>query len=109
MQLGKVIEDMKRSIPKMSSINKVLRVSSVWAVVVSEFKLGDGIIFPDFPSNMLYGALSESIHNPDLTKVIVSNRSESDYKLFFNRAAKFCDRSFLEFNEENSESETEEL
>lgn len=95
--------------PKMSLVNKVLRINSVWSVVVREFSLGDDTIYPDFQGTLLYGVLSEGMHNPDLTKVIVSDLSESNYKTFFRRAAQFCDLGFTEFKEEYSESDSENL
>ena len=59
---------------------------------------------PDFPENsdLLYGVLSQQIHNPYIVKVVVSDLSDSNYKSFFKQIGKSCSLGFREYDEEAS-------
>jgi hypothetical protein len=68
----RIKEEAASPYPKMTPMNSVLGVVSVWNAVKEDLKLCSNLIFPTFAEELLYG-LTERIHNPDLTKVIISD------------------------------------
>lgn len=99
---------MQDKYPKMAVINKLLSEKSVWMATKATFKFPENLVFPEYcDSNMLYGVLSNSIHNPDLFSVIVSDKAEEPVKCFYKALSVFHELRYTEFNDEQSEDAAE--
>ena len=62
---------------------------------------------PALSRTVVYGALSEVIHNDHFNKVIMSNLSNEDYKCFMLCLSKYYKKSMIEFDEMQSELDEE--
>lgn len=62
---------------------------------------------PALSRTVVYGALSEVIHNDHFNKVIMSNLSNEDYKGFMLCLSKYYKKSMIEFDEMQSELDEE--
>ena len=98
----------KETYPRMGTVNQVLKIHVVFQAVLADFGLNPLTVLPDFPETLLYGVLSEQLHNPDIAKVIVSDKSSNEYKKFFLVIGNFFKLPFLEFNEILSEYKNED-
>lgn len=83
----------------MSMVNRVLREDKVWRAVLTELNLNPGTVLPTFSENLLYGVMSDRVHNPDLSNIIVSDRSSKEYKFFFSELSVLIDIPYKEFDE----------
>ena len=89
--------------PKMTAINDYFRHNKdAWSIIAEEYKLS-GCTFPLISNTLLYGVVSEAIHNPDMVSVIVSSASTEDYKVFFEEISNLIPFKYKEFDEELSE------
>ena len=93
-----------KKFPSMTIINKVLSIDSVWKTVISEYKFPAGLKFPEFPRYLIYGVVSDNIHNPDITKIILSNLADKNYRNFFSELSIVTGKSITEFDELSSEN-----
>jgi hypothetical protein len=57
----------KKEFPSMSMVNRVLREDKVWRAVLTELNLNPGTVLPTFSENLLYGVMSDRVHNPDIS------------------------------------------
>ena len=89
----------KKEFPSMSMVNRVLREDKVWRAVLTELNLNPGTVLPTFSENLLYGVMSDRVHNPDLSNIIVSDRSSKEYKFFFSELSVLIDIPYKEFDE----------
>ena len=48
-------------------VNRVLREDKVWRAVLTDLNLNHGTVLPTFSENLLYGVMSDRVHNPDLS------------------------------------------
>ena len=83
----------------MSAVNSVLKEPQVFEAVWAHFKLDRAFPLPDFDESMLYGAVSEIIHNPSIREIIVSDASSGQYRGFFGELARYNKRSVVLFDE----------
>lgn len=98
--------------PKMTSINKALKIPEIWQAVLVDLKVDpkcENIAFPDFVQSLLYGIVSDVVHNPDITSVILSDKSSVQYRIFFECFGDFFGVSYKEFIEEMTESIPDEF
>ena len=92
---------LQKSNPSMSAVNKMLTMhSTVREAIWQHFQLPETCKLPQFDNELLYGAVSSIIHNPNYRNVIVSDKSVLDYANFFQNLADFYGRSLQTFNEE---------
>ena len=88
----------------MTTINKVLQPMGVWSSILIHFQMSSNITLPNFDRNtLLYGALSEIIHHPELKSIILSNLSSIDYQDFFEEISNLYQLKFSKFDELHAE------
>ena len=88
--------------PKMTTINKFLTNDGVWKAVVDALQLSTAMTFPDFGETLIYGVVSNAIHNPEFPQVIVSNKADNTLKEFVQVLAVILKKRYTEFDEEMS-------
>ena len=94
----------------MSCANTILQIESVWKAALADFNLADqNIKLPAFPQNLLYGVVSEKIHNPDISKVYVSDLSSDEYKYFYKIFGPMFNFPYDEFQEYLTEINADEF
>ena len=96
-------KNFKKPYPTFSTINDLLSVTSVKEFLWKHFNFPETIKVPLLPSSLLYGALSDIIHNNLFSKVIISDVSTTDFKEFMTCLSNHYEKSLVEFNEEQSE------
>lgn len=97
--------------PKMTTMNKALKIPEVWEAVLTELKVGPNCkncVFPDFAKSYVYGVVSEGVHNADIASVILSDKSTPEYQIFFRCFGNLFGLPYKEFIEEMTESVLEE-
>lgn len=92
----------------MSVMNKAFQKEEIWKAALSDFKLDPNIRFPVFEADLLYGVVSERVHNPEIATVILSDKSTREYKEFFQVFGSKFGRGYAEFVEELTEMSEEE-
>lgn len=97
---GEFKKNAKRVNPKMTTVNKILLNKAVWSVVAANLGMSATIKFPDLGSSLIYGVLSSEIHNPDLDRVIVSNKADETRKVLFKALANMSKKEYIEYDEE---------
>jgi hypothetical protein len=93
-----------RDFPPMTTVNRLLKNDVIWDLIKRKFGFSNERKFPDFDDKLLYGVLSELIHNPDIENIIVSNLASNNYKDFFLELGVYFNRKCKEFNEMSTES-----
>jgi uncharacterized membrane protein (UPF0127 family) len=93
-----VVETTK-TFPKMSTIEKAVRETTIQNAVWSHFNLNTNCPFPIFASGLLYGALSDVVHSPRRQEIIVSDMMDAELKCFFEDMSKLCGVKIKEYNE----------
>ena len=104
---SKIQKESESKDPKMTPLNQVLRLPGVWETVRAELDLGPecaDIELPDFVDDLVYGVMSEKVHNPGLISVIVSDKSLVNYQDFFRCMARIYALQYKDFDEELTES-----
>ena len=87
---------------KMSHVNKVLSHSDVKVVVWASLGYDESVVLPSFPNDVLYGRLSEMLHQPKYRSIFLSNRTDSEYKAFISAAVAKYDLAIEEYSEEEA-------
>ncbi len=90
--------------PKMTPINAALKNATIWDAVKIEFNLPTTLRLPNFRNQLLYGVMSERLHDPDIMNIIVSDKSYKEYKEFFMALCDIVDTQYSEFDEESAEA-----
>lgn len=83
-----------------STMNQLLKIEEIQNIVWKNLNISTNITLPDFPNQLLYGAVSEIIHFPDVDRVLVSNMQTESFKAFFRYLAEKYDRDYEEFDED---------
>jgi hypothetical protein len=94
------LKNFRSNDPLKSGINAILQNPKVQSVVWMRFNLSSEL--PVFPTTLLYGALSEIIHNPDVRGLVVSDAATSSYKAFFSDLAGLYKVKYTEYEEEQA-------
>jgi hypothetical protein len=88
---------------KMTNVNKFLRNNQIRQLLWEELEIPKNVEFPIFPSEILYGILSERTHVPPLLReVFVPSNAENEYKVFFKHLASNYNLRLQEFSEEEA-------
>ena len=103
------ITNAKLQFPKMGVVNKYLTYDNVWHAFVNEVGLPSDTKLPRFGPNLLYGVISDEIHDPQLAKIIVSDKADAATKAFFHSLGKLLDKQYSEFDEELASSAEDHL
>jgi len=86
----------------MSHINAALSHSDVRETVWVTLGLKKNLVLPSFPSEVLYGRLSEMLHQPKFLSILISNKVDSDYKHFFTSVVEKYDLLVEVYSEEEA-------
>lgn len=87
-----LIKNLNSSDPKMTKINLVLDNRRIQSQYFTLQQYPTDMILPSFTSssNILYGTLSEIVHNPDLQAIVYSSEETNEWK----RAYKYLGERF---------------
>jgi len=70
--------------PKMTRINEALSFDDVRQLVWRAINFDNSSVqLPSFPSDLLYGRLSEMLHFPKFRSILISDSENEVYKVFF--------------------------
>ena len=90
--------------PKMKRVNDLLRRKSVKDVVWKVFGFDRTCNFPDFGEELLYGGVSDIVHNPGIRTIYVSDMDPIGYNCFFGLLASHQRRPFSTYDEKAAAS-----
>ena len=96
------LKDLRSNDPKKSKVNAVLTNSLVQSAVCGQFNISTSIVLPEFSELLLFGAVSELIHRPDVRGLLVSDKAEKTYKDFFATLATRYNAKYNEYDEEQA-------
>ena len=93
IKTSKIESDMKNPIPKMTTVNIVLKNETLQYAIWNYFGWDRSECpMPVFPNDFLFGVISNIVHNPDLKFIFMSNLVEKKYKCFFTNIAENANR-----------------
>ena len=95
--------------PKMSHINNALRYSEVKDIVWTTLGFDKSLVLPSFPNDILYGRLSEMLHDPRYRQILLSDKEDPVYKLFFTTVVNKYELSIEEYSEEEAAAAREAM
>ena len=96
------LKDLRSNDPKKSKVNAVLTNSLVQSAVWGHFNFSTSTVLPEFSEALLYGAVSEVIHRPNVRGLLVSDKAETTYKDFFATLATRYNAKYTEYDEEQA-------
>ena len=76
----------------------MLKSKRVWDAFIKDLKAPEELKLPDFPNDLLYGLLSETIHYPDLQDIIISDLADPHFKDFYKFVASLSNKKYSEFD-----------
>ena len=91
-----------KSNPKMTRINEALSVDDVRKLVWKALGFDESVQLPSFPSDLLYGRLSEMLHLPKFRSILISDTEDEGYKVFFLTLVSHYKLTSEEFSEEEA-------
>ena len=94
--------------PSMSAIDRAVRIPVMKAAVWKEFGFDQDVEYPVLPSDLVYGTLSNAIHNMVFKRIPVSDRADDIYKRFVCLLAERYFRTAVEYSEMDVSSNEEE-
>lgn len=86
--------------PKMTHVNNALYIENVQKVIWEKLGISLDVKLPGFPNDILYGKISDIVHLPKFRAVLVSDKSDTDFKVFFSYIVKRYDLIIDEYSEE---------
>lgn len=98
-----------KSNPKMTHINQALSHSDIRLVVWASLGFDENVALPSFPSEILYGRLSEMLHHLKHRSIFLSDKSDTGYKDFFSVLVVKYDLAIEEFSDEEASAAEEAL
>lgn len=90
--------------PKMAVINRLLLNDKVRVEVWKELELPETIRWPTFKASLLYGHLSEWVHDQTNTHIIVSSSETSEISSFFAAIGKHYRKIMITYSDELAEA-----
>jgi hypothetical protein len=107
--IRRIDSDLRGLYPRMATVNKLCLIPNVKKAIWSQLALEDCAV-PGLGDNLLYGGISEKIHNPNFPAIVVSNLESPEYKSFFNMLALFLKKvkGAVEFSEELAAAYTDD-
>ena len=72
-------------IPSMKAANRL--VIQHWGRISREYGWTSDVTIPQFPDHLLFGVLSDDVHNPRNNLLLVKKSSSASYKCFFKSLA----------------------
>lgn len=89
-------------IPKMTRINEALSFDDVRKLVWVALGFDENVQLPSFPSDLLYGRLSEMLHVPKFWSILTSDTEDEGYKSFFFMVVSHYKLTSEEYSEEEA-------
>ena len=94
---------------KKSSINRFLANTAIELMLWEKLKIPNHVRFPNLPSELIYGSLSDRTHLPsNLRAVFISNYAEKSIKDFFGYVSALYKLSIEDFSEEEAAAAVDE-
>ncbi len=87
----------------MTKVNRVLEMNST--IRTAFFKaenISTDLNFPKLDGKVLYGTISEAIHEPFIRAVVIGGGNEKSYKDFFQALAKKYNAKLVVYDDEKS-------
>lgn len=96
-----LIKNLNVSDPKMTKVNVIMNNKRVQSYFFNNTGYPTGMSLPSYPSsrNILYGSLSELVHNPDLQTIIVSSDLSEEWKSAYRSLGEHFRCDYSEFDE----------
>lgn len=85
--------------PTMTALNKLLLDPNIRAAFWNHMNLEQDLPLPTFPATVLYGAVSEPIHQPGFSAIFLSDSADSALLNFCKALAKINHISVVLFDE----------
>lgn len=85
--------------PSMSAIDRVARIPSMRAAVWEHFNIEQHVEYPVLSGDLLYGTLSNAVHNQVFRQIPVSDLADDNYKRFLCVLGKIYNKKVLEYSE----------
>lgn len=86
----------------MSVVNSHLLKEDIWKAVARALDVPPGVELPTFGPDLIYGAISDEIHNLQVLNIIISDKADDGRKLFFKWLSGQLKKRYSEFDEEMS-------
>ena len=96
VEIQKILRD---KYPKMSDINRFLLRKDVQDFVWNYLGMPLDCPFPIFDRTLLYGTISEIVHNPDITTILCSDMDPPGMVCFFEALAVQRQFKFVQYKE----------
>lgn len=94
-----IVKSLQSSRPTMTAVNRILLNNKIHDAVWDYFNFEKSCPLPRFSDGLLYGAISDIIHNPGLKNIFVSSAAGQSYACFFNLLANWQSLPLNEFDE----------
>jgi hypothetical protein len=89
----------KARFPIKTAIDKTVRIPVIEAAVWKYFDFEKDVVYPVLPNDVMYGVLSEAIHNQVFSHVPVSDKADKNYKNFFGLLGKHYLKEVVVYSE----------
>ena len=93
---------LKKRVISYTLMNQALINEEVKTLVWNHFDFDHTVVVPLFSDALIYGITSEVLHTNYFNKIIVSDKSPSELKSFFNLLADYYKKPLEEFDEMQS-------
>jgi hypothetical protein len=94
------LKNLQSNDPKMTMINLVMNEIPIQSLFFTMKNYPLNTILPKFSSssNILYGSLSEIVHNPDLQSIIISSDLREEWKSAYQKIGDHFQTNLIEYD-----------
>ena len=85
--------------PSMSAIDKTVRIPAMQVAVWKHFRFEQHVEYPALRGDLLYGTLSNAVHNKVYKEISVSDMADDSYKRFLGLLGKIYLQTVVEYSE----------
>ena len=85
--------------PSMSSIDETVRIPAMQIAVWEHFHFDQDMVYPVLTGDLLYGTLSNAVHNKVFKQIPVSDMATDSYKKFIVELGKMYEQTVVEYSE----------
>lgn len=96
----KVKDVVKGVAPKMSNVNFILLTPEIRSAVWTCLNIDQSVPFPTFGADLIYGLLSMRIHSPGVPCLYLSDKLDSQFKVFWEALSEQISLPVNTFSEE---------
>ena len=83
----------------MTAIDKAVRIPAMRAAVWEHFGFEQHVVYPVLSGDLLYGTLSNAVHNKVFKQIPVSDVADDSYKIFLGVLGKKYLQTVVEYSE----------